>query len=63
VNHRVKSKSKVQDVYFKRILEKIENNTFNDSDIPNLFQLIRIFLERKHAIDETPPVYWYTRKG
>jgi len=63
VNHRVKSKSTVQDVYFKRILEKIENNTFNDSDIPNLFQLIQIFLQRKNAIDETPPVYWYTRKG
>jgi hypothetical protein len=63
VNHRGKIKSKVQDVYFKRILEKIENNTFNDSDIPHLVQLIQIFLKRKNAIDQTPPVYWYSRKG
>jgi hypothetical protein len=61
MDHNVRIKS--DDIYFKKVLEKIVNNTFNDSDIPNLFQLIKIFLQRKNAIDETPPVYWYSRKG
>ena len=44
-------------------LQAIENNTFNDNDMPKLVQLILNFLQRKNAIDETPPVYWYSRKG
>jgi hypothetical protein len=49
--------------FIKILVSKIQSDSLTDDDVSAIVYLMRELVKKRNAQFNTPPVYWYSRKG